>query len=271
MAKPWAPSHISEVAKGVGIDKRISGDVKKSLVILLNSELKRLTSSMEESTLSNQPERKTLGDPERTRLGFNRTRGLMIDVIQQLDSVGSSAVVSINESLEKYLLKILSYASDYADSDRMGTIKTRHLESALDSLRTNKENKSDSIGFKDAPYSKNLEEDEAPIGSSITGTLLTSGNIRKMARDLAGMKIEEEALEDLLLVYYDHAAELQEDFQNIVRTGSKVELEINMERTKTLMMMGWLRRMLKQAAEKANSDGSSKIMLNHVIRLDPWE
>ena len=30
MAKPWAPSHISEVAKGMGIEKRISGDVKNT-------------------------------------------------------------------------------------------------------------------------------------------------------------------------------------------------------------------------------------------------
>ena len=36
MTKPWAPSHVSEVAKGMGVDKRISGDVKKTLVELLN-------------------------------------------------------------------------------------------------------------------------------------------------------------------------------------------------------------------------------------------
>ena len=34
MAKPWATSHIGEVAKGIGIDKRISGDVKSKLVVL---------------------------------------------------------------------------------------------------------------------------------------------------------------------------------------------------------------------------------------------
>ena len=43
MAKPWAPSHISEVAKGMGIEKRISGDVKKTLVEVLNLELKKIT------------------------------------------------------------------------------------------------------------------------------------------------------------------------------------------------------------------------------------
>ena len=36
MAKPWAPSHVSEVAKGLGIDHRISGEVKEKLVEMLH-------------------------------------------------------------------------------------------------------------------------------------------------------------------------------------------------------------------------------------------
>ena len=82
MAKPWATSHIGDVASGVGIEKRISGDVKSKLVELLVTELQRLTSEMEDVTLSLEPQRKTLGDPNRTRLGFNRTRGLMIGAVK---------------------------------------------------------------------------------------------------------------------------------------------------------------------------------------------
>jgi len=36
-------------------------------------------------------------------------------------------------------------------------------------------------------------------------------------------------------------------------------------------MLGWLRRMLVKAEENAKSSGSSKILINHVIRIDPWE
>ena len=43
MAKPWAPSHIAEVAKGLGIDLRIGGDVKTALVPILETELRRIT------------------------------------------------------------------------------------------------------------------------------------------------------------------------------------------------------------------------------------
>ena len=271
MAKPWAPSHISEVAKGMGIEKRISGDVKKTLVEMLNLELKKITNNMEKETIMNDSERKTLGDPERTRLSYSRTRGLMVDYIQKLDSVGSSAVVSANESLEEHLLMILSYASDSADSDKMNTIMKRHLESAiifLSEKEASLQNRNTEEGLSNIPdLSENIQLSDSKMGQAN----LTKGNIRTMARSIAGMKIEEDALEDLLLVYYDHAAHLQEEFQNIISKGSKAELEISMERSRTLMMLGWLRRMLKQAAITANNDGSTKIMLKHVIRIDPWE
>jgi hypothetical protein len=100
MSKPWATFHVSEVAKGVGIDLRISGEVKESLVSLLQSKLKEITRNMEAKTLDKDPNRKTLDDPSRTRLGFNRTRGLMIDEIVNVESVSSAAVVAANEELE---------------------------------------------------------------------------------------------------------------------------------------------------------------------------
>ena len=53
MSKPWAPSHVSEVAKGLGIDLRISGEVKHSLVILLQSKLREITKQMEQIKIHN--------------------------------------------------------------------------------------------------------------------------------------------------------------------------------------------------------------------------
>ncbi len=264
MSKPWATSHISDVAKGIGIEKRISGDVKSNLVKLLSSELNRITLEMEDATLSSDPDRKTLGDPSRTRLGFNRTRGMMIKTVKSLESVGSAAVVSVNEDLESYLLRLLILASQYAEDDKMNTIKIRHLNSALDSLEKSYISPDDNLD-------NNKFSDESGIDTNLSGSILTSTNIKLMVKNLAGMKIEEDALEDLLLVYYDHAAELQEDFQNNIRAGKIEEVKSNFERTKDLMMLGWLRRMLVQAGENAKASGASKISIGHVIRLDPWK
>ena len=142
MSKPWATSHVSEVAKGVGIDLRISGDVKETLVSLLKLKLKEITKNMEDETLEKDPNRKTLDDPSRTRLGFNRTRGLMIDEIVNVESVSSAAVIAANEQLENYLQKILYSASEVASNEKMGTIKQRHLELVFSrSKYQNKNNK----------------------------------------------------------------------------------------------------------------------------------
>ena len=103
MAKPWATSHISTVASGLGIELRISGDVKTQLVDILEHQLKMITREMENQTLESDPERKTLDDPNRMRLGFSRTRGMMIDNISRVDSIGAAAVVAANEQLENYL------------------------------------------------------------------------------------------------------------------------------------------------------------------------
>ena len=76
--KPYSPSHIGAVASNF-TTLRISGDVKSTLSELLCEELDTLVPQMERETLEIDPERKTLDDPQRTRLNYSRTRGLMQD------------------------------------------------------------------------------------------------------------------------------------------------------------------------------------------------
>ncbi|DAC28549.1 MAG TPA: hypothetical protein D7H99_02110, partial [Candidatus Poseidoniales archaeon] len=90
-AKPYSSGHIGAVAANF-TQMRLSGAVKEQLVALLCEELDRLVPTMESETLAQDPERKTLDDPSRTRLNYNRTRELMIDRISNIDSVGSAAV-----------------------------------------------------------------------------------------------------------------------------------------------------------------------------------
>ena len=58
MAKPWATSHVATVAAGLGIEHRISGDVKEKLVSLLEGQLMDICREMEDKTLEADPERK---------------------------------------------------------------------------------------------------------------------------------------------------------------------------------------------------------------------
>ena len=132
-SKPWSTSSIGMVA-GQFTDLRISGDVKKKLVDLLLDKLNEVVKEIEFETLEKDPSRKTLDDPRRERLGFSRTRGLILSRIKNVESVGASAVVCVNEELEKYLQQLILFSSRAAAQNRVGTIKIRHLERVLEEL-----------------------------------------------------------------------------------------------------------------------------------------
>ena len=68
--KPYSSGHIGAVASNF-TDMRLSGAVKQKLVELMCEEIARIVPQMESDTLAQDPERKTLDDPERTRLNLS--------------------------------------------------------------------------------------------------------------------------------------------------------------------------------------------------------
>ena len=263
MAKPWATSHISTVASGLGIELRISGDVKTQLVDLLEHQLKIITREMENQTLETDPNRKTLDDPNRMRLGFSRTRGMMIDNISRVDSIGAAAVVAANEKLETYLLRLLRLSSDVAAIERVGTIKPRHLEKALERIEGGLSKHEDS-------ETKEIEVDPIEdLMGEISGEILTSTMLRNLAKKFAGKPLDNDALEELLLLYYDHASNIQHDLQDNLANASHIIQMI--ERFQSLTMLGWMRRMLKEAGERADRTESRTVTLAHIVEVDPWD
>jgi len=259
MSKPWPPSHVSEVAKGLGIDLRISGDVKNSLVTLLQSRLREITKQMELETLDKYPGRKTLDDPSRTRLGFNRTRGLMIDEISDVESVSSAAVISANEELESYLRDILISASEIANEDRVATIKQRHLDIAFSDTVTNN-------NVQESEFSVVQDEKHTPLNSKFE--ILTSVSLKNIVKQFSGKKLENDALEELILLYYDNAADIEYNLQKNIALGDIEEIKNSHQKFEQLMMLGWMRRILKSASEKAESQGSNIIKLDHIVSVD---
>ena len=263
MAKPWATSHISSVASGLGIEHRISGDVKNQLVEILEHRLKIITREMENQTLESDPERKTLDDPKRMRLGFSRTRGMMIDNIVRVDSIGAAAVVAANEQLEAYLLQLLRLASDAAAIERVGTIKPRHLDKAQERMGGgNTREDEDSISeIESDPVEEAME--------GVAGEVLTPSLLRNMAKKFAGKPLDNEALEELLLLYYDHASNIQHDLQDNLANANHIIQMI--ERFQSLSMLGWMRRMLRDAGKRAEKFDSKTITLAHIVEVDPWD
>ncbi len=267
MAKPWATSHIATVAAGLGIDHRISGDVKEKLVSLLEEQLKDISREMEDKTLEADPERKTLGDPIRTRLGFNRTRGMLIDNIERVESVGAAAVVAANEQLEAYLRTLLGSAANLAAADRMNTIKPRHLQKALEAMGHTGPSEEAIDALAPAAPTRDAVGDALDGGTGV----LTPQVLRQMSRNFAdGKKVHDETIEELILLFYDHVGEVQHEMKNGLLGGDPADFIQKLDRLQSLFMLGWMRNMMKKACENADAAGSRIVLVDHVINIDPW-
>ncbi len=262
-AKPYAASHIGAVATN-HTDLRISADVKSRLVELSLERLDHLVPSIEQETLGQDPERKTLDDPSRTRLNYNRTRELMIDRISTLDSVGSAAVQRGIEEIEGFLSNIIRHAERHASNERVGTIKPRHLSKALETMAPT------------SPQEGNEEpsqaSDDDPLDSVLDGAtgagVLTSATLRRLAKSFARLPVDSDAIEEVLLMHYDQA----ERIEHLVTEGllrSSGEMILNSLRTTgPLLTLGFAKRALEAAGERARSEGASRVELHHVVQID---
>jgi len=260
-AKPYASSHIGSVASTY-TSMRISGAVKQDLVTLVCEELDRLVPVMEAATLENDAERKTLDDAQRTRLNYNRTRELMIDRIEHVESVGSAAVQGGIEHLEKFLARLIRHCEEAASRDRVSTIKPRHLQIALAS-----------IGKGSSTSDEEQAEHDEEAGVEVQGGgIITVTHVKSMSRTHAKMTITDEAAEDLLLTYGDMVSELESDIRQHANLGRDPMFFIDsVNRLSALMAFGWIRRMLIKAADNARERGYSRIDIEQIVHIDPFE
>jgi histone H3/H4 len=261
-AKPWSPSHVATVASTY-TDLRISGDVKSQLVDILVAKLDQVVPRMEQETLTQDAERKTLDDPQRTRLGYSRTRGLMTERIEQVDSVSAAAVTAACEELESYLRDVLRACETVCTNHRMGTIKPRHLEEALSNLGVSPTTQAEVIT---TPAVNGDDPLTALVGGG--NGVITPATMRQMARSFAGMKVENDALEELLELYYDEAGELQHRLKKSLTGGNPAEIIPTLEKLDDLAKMGFLHRTLKTAGENAKASGARSITIEHILSLD---
>jgi histone H3/H4 len=238
---------------------RIAGAVKANLVTLVCEELDRLVPLMEAATLDNDAERKTLDDAQRTRLNYNRTRELMIDRIENVESVGSAAVQGGIEHLEKFLARLMRHSEEAASRDRVSTIKPRHLEIALHSMGK-------------GASSDDEEEEQHEEGVEVRGGIITMTHVKSMSRTHAKMAITDDAAEDLLLTYGDMVSELENDIRQHANLGRDPMYFIDsVNRLSALMAFGWIRRMLMKAADNARERGYSRIDIEQIVHIDPFE
>ena len=256
VAKPYSSSHIAAVSSHF-TTMRLSGDVKDRLVSLLCEELDRLVPRMEDETLTQDPERKTLDDPRRSRLNYNRTRELMIDRIKGVESVGSAAVQAGIDHLEQHLAQLLRHAAEAAERDRVATIKPRHLDRALLNMKPAEGEEGEAVAEVGA-----AEE----FVASQAGGLVTPTALLSMAKSIAKMGVTKDALDELLYLYAEVLEDLEEDIRNHAQLGSNpVQFIESINAMRGMMTLGWVRSRLTRAAEHARGRGVKVIELQDII------
>ncbi len=256
VAKPYSSSHIAAVSSHY-TTMRLSGDVKDRLVSLLCEELDRLVPRMEDETLTQDPERKTLDDPRRSRLNYNRTRELMIDRIKGVESVGSAAVQAGIDHLEQHLAQLLRHAAEAAERDRVATIKPRHLDRALLNMKPAEGEEGEAVAEVGA-----AEE----FVASQAGGLVTPTALLSMAKSIAKMGVTKDALDELLYLYAEVLEDLEEDIRNHAQLGSNpVQFIESINAMRGMMTLGWVRSRLTRAAEHARGRGVKVIELQDII------
>lgn len=270
--KPYSPSHIGAVASNF-TTLRISGDVKSTLSELLCEELDTLVPQMERETLEIDPDRKTLDDPQRTRLNYSRTRGLMQDRLDMVDSIGSAAVQAGVEHLEEFLSDLLNRAEMAADKDRVGTIKPRHLEAALAHMGRADEDASTSnkliAAVAEALPAQNAS---SPVVVGQSAGVLTEATLVSLARSHAGMPVTADAAREMLDMYYMVVDNLQEQIiQSGLMGSNPAQLLDSINKMKDLMGLGWMRRKLKASADNARERGYKRIDIDQIVNIDPFE
>lgn len=260
MAKPYSTGHIGAVASNF-TEMRLAGAVKERLVELACEEIERFVPDMESATLAQDPDRKTLDDPHRTRLNYNRTRELMIGEISAVESVGSAAVQAGIEHVENHLAALMKYATAAAGKDRVATIKPRHLEIAVHGMGLD--------GEQDEEVEDVVETEDFVVSQG--GGVLTESSLLSLARTHAKMPVTKDAVDELLETYYMVIEQLESDIRAHAQLGGNpVQFIDTIGKMKTLMSLGWMRSMLSRAAENARERGYKRIDVEQIVHLDPF-
>ena len=158
---------------------------------------------------------------------------------------------------------LISVASDAAESERMGTIKSRHLPEA---------SRVQEAGSTTVPTPEPSLEDplEQSLEASNVG-VLTAQSVRRLARTFAGMHVSDEAIEELILQYYDHIDTVQSvpDLLRDAREGPNPIHQGPLPNAGT-DGTGVDARHVGNGAGHAKDQGATRIEIEHVVHIDAF-
>ena len=108
---------------------------------------------------------------------------------------------------------------------------------------SSKTTSSDNIQQTEPSLNESSEELSVPKGQKIES--LSPVNIKNIMKQLSGKKLDNDAVEELLLLYYDYASDLEYNLQKNIQQGDLSSIKNLLEKYEKLMMLGCMRRILK--------------------------
>ena len=125
---------------------------------------------------------------------------------------------------------------------------------------------------EDVVTEQSVDESEEGISDVLgSGQVLTPATLRQMAKKFAGMSVTNEALEELLLLYYDVVEETEHALRTSITSQNPEPFIENLTRMQDLMRLGWMRKMLKRSGELARERGYTRVDIEQVVNIDPFE
>jgi hypothetical protein len=146
-------------------------------------------------------------------------------------------------------------------------VKERHLEAALTATAP--------VASDEASHAPVLgaeavvEPEPLVVGSG--GGMLTEGGLLSIAKSHAGMPVTLEAARELLDLYYMYVDQVEQDIMDEARYGKNPAAILEaLGRMRSLMGLGWMRRMLRAAADDARERGYKRIDIEQIVNIDPF-
>ena len=109
---------------------------------------------------------------------------------------------------------------------------------------------------KNIKHSAYISEEENTLNFGVSNDSLS---MKRLCKSLAGMPVSDECVEELLLLYSDYAEELEYKLKYALFWNNLHAIHENMKKLEDIRQLGFLRRMLRQAGEKAREEGSKKV------------
>ena len=116
------------------------------------------------------------------------------------------------------------------------------------------------------------EDDTLSEAMGSGANVLTPTSLRRMAKQFAEMPVTDAAIGELLALYYDVVEQTEAGIRESVILGNSAEGFIQrLSEMKSLMMLGWMKRMLKRSGEYARERGYKRIDIEQVVHLDAFQ